>query len=140
MGFEPIDFCPPLLQKRGAGAPILHYPPPPIPLVMTASLYSSKTATTDHGQDHDPEASGKVENANVPIETDGDTSEKGPSPWEVTLEKSEDPKTMVAWYKWAIVFTVSFGAMCVTCGSSMVSATRHIRVGSNAFISAGRFR
>jgi len=85
---------------------------------MTASLHSSKTVTTDHGQDSDPEALGKPEDA--PVENVATPSEKGPSQWEVTLTKDEDPKTMVAWHKWVNVLTVSFGAMCVTCASSMV--------------------
>jgi len=88
---------------------------------MAASLHSFKTSTTDRGQDRDPEALGKVE----------DASEKEHSPWEVTLEKSEDPKTMAIWYKWAIVLTISCGAMCVTCASSMVSFTRYIRLQSD---------
>ena len=96
---------------------------------MTASLHSSKTVTTDHGLDHDPEALDKVDNGlDSPVESDNSASEKGPSPWEVTLEKSEDPKTMVAWCKWATVLTVSLGAMCVTCASSMVSTVRCIHL------------
>jgi len=96
---------------------------------MAAPLHSFKTAATDRGQDHDPEALGKVEDA--PADDGDDGSEKGPSPWEVTLEKSEDPKTMATWHKWAIVLTISSGAMCVTCASSMVSFTRHIRLQSD---------
>jgi hypothetical protein len=65
---------------------------------MAASLHSSKTATTDHGKDHDPEALIKVEIAGIPAENGHNASEKNPSPWEVTLEKSEDPKAMAAWY------------------------------------------
>ena len=108
---------------------------------MSASLHSSKTATTDHGQDHDPEALGKAEDANVPAENDQNTNEKSPSPWEVTLEKSEDPKTIALWYKWATVLTVSFGAMCVTCASSMVGAVPHPSpVGSNVLSPTGCFR
>ena len=98
---------------------------------MTSSLYSSETATTDRGQDHDPEALGKVKVADAPAENDHNVSEKSSSLWEVTLEKSEDPKTMAAWYKWATVLTVSCGAMCVTSASSMVGTTAHIRPPSN---------
>jgi len=94
---------------------------------MSASLHSSKTATTDNGQDHDPEALSKFEVADPPAENDHNASEKNPSPWEVTLDKSEDPKTIALWYKWAIVLTVSCGAMCVTCASTMVGATPYIR-------------
>ena len=94
---------------------------------MTASLHSSKTATTNCEQDHDPEALGKVGVADFPTKNDHNANEKSSSLWEVTLDKSEDPKTMAIWYKWAIVLTVSCGAMCVTCASSMVSATPHIR-------------
>lgn len=85
---------------------------------MTASQHSSKTATTDHLQNHDTEALGKV--PTPPTENGVKASEKGPSPWEVTLEKNEDPKNMADWYKWLIVLTISSGAMCVTCASSMV--------------------
>ena len=99
---------------------------------MTASLHSSKTATTiDNGQDHDLEAFGKFEVADAPAEKDQNASEKNSSPWEVTLDKSEDPKTIAVWYKWAIVLTVSCGAMCVTCASTMVGATPHTRLRSD---------
>jgi len=93
---------------------------------MTASLYSSKAATTDHGKDHDPEAFGKLEVAGAPAKNDYNASEKNFSPWEVTLKKSEDPKAIAVWYKWVMVLTVSFGAMCATCASSMVGVTPHI--------------
>jgi len=92
---------------------------------MTASLYSSKSATTDPGEGHDPEALGKAEEAST--KGDDNSSEKGPSPWEVTLDKSEDPKTMAIWRKWAIVLTISSGALCVTSASSMVGAMQHLR-------------
>jgi len=94
---------------------------------MTASLDLPKVVTKDHGRDNDPEMLGKVDNElDTPVEDDQTLSEKGPSPWEVTLEKSEDPKTMAAWSKWAAVFTVSFGAMCVTCASTMVGTARRV--------------
>ncbi|KAF9650493.1 MFS general substrate transporter [Thelephora ganbajun] len=70
-------------------------------------------------QDHDPEGLDKVRD--IPTKSDDNASEKCSSPWEVTLEKSEDPKNMAAWYKWAIVLTVSSGAMCCTCASSMAA-------------------
>ena len=91
----------------------------------------------DSGGYHDPEILVKVgvfdapvvlvnvEVAGAPEENDGDASENGSSLWEVTLEKSEDPKTMPTWYKWTIVLTASCGAMCVTSASSMASAARH---------------
>ena len=91
---------------------------------MTASVHSS---TTDNGKDHDPEALDKVEIVDAPAENDHNVSEKNSSSWEVTLEKSEDPKTMPTWYKWAAVLTISCGAMCVTCASSMVGAIPHTR-------------
>ena len=117
-----------------------HSPPHyllPAPLVMIASLHSSKIITRDGGGYHDPEVFVKVgvfdnpvmlvkvEVVDAPEENDDDVSEDGSSLWEVTLEKSEDPKTMPTWYKWAIVLTASCGAMCVTSASSMVSAARH---------------
>ena len=102
---------------------------------MTPSLHSSKTSTTDREKDHDPEALGKIEDANVSAENDDNASEKGPSPWEVTLEKSEDPKTMVTWHKWATVLTVSSGAMCVTCASSMVGTACYTHLQSNLMCS-----
>ena len=95
---------------------------------MTASLHSSKTLTSNLSRDHDPEAPSKV--LATPTEKDSNASEKGLSPWEVTLEESEDPKNMAAWYKWVIVLTVSSGAMCVTSASSMVSDARDIRLPS----------
>lgn len=91
---------------------------------MTGSLHSSRTVTTENLHDNDPEALGKV----TTPPTENDVSEKSPSPWEVALEKSEDPKNMVNWYKWVIVLTVSSGAMCVTSASSMVSYVRDIRL------------
>lgn len=99
---------------------------------MADSLPSSKTASIDLHHDRDPEAAGKVED---------NISEKGSQSWEVTLDKNEDPKTIAAWRKWVIVLTISFGAMCVTCASSMVSVTQRIRsVGFNAFVPVGCFR
>ncbi|KAF9785518.1 major facilitator superfamily domain-containing protein [Thelephora terrestris] len=86
---------------------------------MTASLRSSQTATTDPVQDHDPEAPEKA--IGSPIESDISASEKSLSPWEITLEESEDPKNMATWYKWVIVLIVSSGAMCVTSASSMAA-------------------
>jgi hypothetical protein len=96
---------------------------------MTVSLDSSETATTGRSQDRDPEALGKA--LSVPTENDGGISEKSSSPWEVTLDKSEDPKNMSTLYKWATVLTVSSGAMCVTSASSMVSLTQEIRLPSD---------
>ena len=90
---------------------------------MTVSVHSLKTATTDHGKDHDPEVLVKIEVIDAPAGGDDDATL---SPWEVTLEKSEDPKTMAVWHKWAIVSTISCGALCATSASSIVSATRHI--------------
>lgn len=100
---------------------------------MAASQHSSKATTTDPGDSRDPEALGK---AGDDLAKDGDyISEKGPSPWEATLDKSEDPKTMATWCKWAIVLTISAGAMCVTCASSMVSYPACLSpVGSNMFL------
>ena len=89
---------------------------------MTDSLHSSPTTATDLEKDYDSEAIGKVEDASSPVESDHSTNEKGPSSWEVTLEEKEDPKALAVWYKWAVVLTVSSGAMCVTAASSMVSA------------------
>lgn len=107
---------------------------------MTASLHSSETVTTDHLRGHDLEALGNV--LTTPSEKDT-TSEKSPSPWEVTLEKSEDPKNMTSWYKWVVVLTVSAGAMCVTSASSMVSNTSDIclpsSLRSNALTLVGCF-
>jgi len=85
---------------------------------MTPSPHSSQTAVTHSGECHDPEALKK--GLDAPAEGENVASEKGPSPWEVTLDKSEDPKTVAAWRKWAILLTVSSGAMCVTSASSMV--------------------
>ena len=99
---------------------------------MATSLHSSKP---NSGKDLDPELLVKVGIFNAPVvvvitdapeNNDCDASEYSSSPWEVTLEKSEDPKTMATWYKWAIVLTTSCGAMCVNSASSMVSAARHI--------------
>lgn len=108
---------------------------------MTASLHSSQTATTDPIQDRDPEALEK--DLDSPTESDISASEKGPSPWEVTLEEREDPKNMATWCKWAIVLTISSGAMCVTSASSMVRSTRDRRLPSglrsNASILLGCF-
>lgn len=95
---------------------------------MTASLHSSKTSTTDRLQDHDPETAGKV--VTTPTESDVSANEKSSSPWEATLEKSEDPKNMATWYKWVIVLTISSGAMCVTSASSIVSDTHPSPVGT----------
>lgn len=97
--------------------------PPPAPLVMTASVHSSKTPTIENEKDRDVESLGKAEDADVSAEDDNSSSEKGPSQWEVTLEKSEDPRSMATWYKWFIVIMVSCGTMCATCAPSMVSAT-----------------
>lgn len=83
---------------------------------MTASTRSSKTITSDHS--HDLEALGKTPDTALPTE-EGSSSEKSISPWEVSLEKSEDPKNMSTWYKWTIVLIVSSGAMCATSASSM---------------------
>jgi len=101
---------------------------------MTASLHSSKATTTDPGEGHDPEALEKDEN--TPEEGDENSSEKGHSPWEATLDKSEDPKTMATWCKWVIVLVLSSGALCVTSASSMVgvssvsvpAASSHVRI------------
>ena len=100
--------------------------PPPTPFLMVDSLHSSQTTATALEKDHDPEAIDKVEDAVTPVESDHSSSEKGPSPWEVTLEENEDPKSLATWYKWVIVLTISSGAMCVTAASSMVSATRYV--------------
>jgi len=120
---------------------------------MTASLYSSKTVGTDYGKDHDPEALVKgsldapvvlvtVEAADSPGENDRNASEKGSSPWEVSLEESEDPKTMAAWYKWVAVLMTSSGAICVSSASSMVSPAPHILSQSDLTCSfpVGHFR
>jgi len=93
---------------------------------MTASVDSSKTATTDREKGHGPEVLIGVKVVDASAENDGNVNETAPSPWEVTLEKSEDPKNLATWHKWAIVMTVSSGTLCVTCATSMVSATRHI--------------
>lgn len=92
---------------------------------MTASLHSSKETTTNPGEGRDPEALEKV--GNTPGEGDDDSSEKGPSPWEASLDKSEDPKTMATWCKWAIVLTLSSGSLCVTSASSMVGVRQYLR-------------
>ena len=87
---------------------------------------SFKTAMTHHEKDHDPEVLVKVEAVDAPAENDDNVCEKASSQWEVTLERSEDPKAMAARYKWATVMTVSSGTLCVTCATSMVGTTRHI--------------
>jgi len=92
---------------------------------MTASLHSSKATTTDPGEGHDLEALEKVES--TPEEGDYNSSENGPSPWEATLDKSEDPKTMATWCKWAIVLTLSSGSLLVTSASSMVGVRQYLR-------------
>ena len=93
---------------------------------MTASLHSS---TTDSRKDYDLEVFDRAEDADVPAGNDRKADGKGPSPWEVTLEKSEDPRALAVWYKWATVLTVSCGATYVTCALCMVSAIRHIHPG-----------
>jgi hypothetical protein len=93
---------------------------------MTASSHSSKTTPTDHEKDHDPEALGKDKVEDALTKDNANANEQVASPWEVTLEKSEDPKTMGTWSKWLIVSIISAGAMFVTCASSMAGATRHI--------------
>ena len=105
---------------------------------MTVSPHSSQTAVA-HPEGRDPEALKKVGDALV--ESDKVPSEEGPSPWEVTLDKSEDPKTVATWRKWAILLTVSSGAMCVTSASSMVRVMQHVQslVGSNTFTPVGCF-
>ena len=102
---------------------------------MAAPLRLSKIATTVYGKDGDPEVLVTVKAIDTPMESDDNVSEKGLSPWEVTLEKSEDPKTMAVWYKWATVLTISCGALCVTSASSMVSDTPHIRPRSDLMCS-----
>lgn len=102
--------------------------PAPTSLVMTASIHSPDIITTDCEKGHDPETLTKVETYDVSVENYGNITEEAhsSSPWEVTLEKSEDPKAMAIWYKWFTIVTVSFGALCVTCASSMASATPKI--------------
>ena len=95
---------------------------------MTTSLHSS---TKDSGEDCDLEAFDEVEIADAPAEKGHNASEKSSSPWEVTLEKSEDPMAMTTWRKWTIVLTISCGSMCVTSASSMVGTTSHISPGSD---------
>ena len=99
---------------------------------MTVSLHLS---TADNGKDHDPEALCKVEVADAPAGNDHNVSERNSSSWEVILEKSEDPKAMAVWYKWAIVLTVSCGGICVTCTSSMVGAAPDSRPRSDLICS-----
>ena len=99
----------------------------PAPLVATASLHSSKTTTADRGTGHDPEVPSKLEDVNTRGKQ-WQRQRKGPSPWEVTLGESEDPKTTGAWYKRATTLTASSGTMCVTYPSSTVGVTRHIRL------------
>ena len=89
---------------------------------MTASVDSFKTATTDREKGYDP---GVLMGVGVSAENNENVNETAPSPWEVTLEKSEDPKNLANWHKWVIVMTVSSGTLCVTCATSMVSATRY---------------
>ena len=84
------------------------------------------TAMTNFEKDYDPEVFVKVKAVGAHADDDGNFGEKALSPWEVTLEESEDPKATVAWYKWITVVTISLGALCVTSASSMVGATRHI--------------
>ena len=98
--------------------------PAPTSLVMTASIHSPDMTTIDCVKD--PEALTKVEAYDVSAGNYGNITEEAHSPWEVTLEKNEDPKAMAVWYKWFTVVTISFGALCVTCASSMVSATPKI--------------
>ena len=92
----------------------------PGPLVMTTSVHPFNE------KEDDPEVLVKVETIDDSAETDDNVDEKASSPWRVTLEKNEDPKSMAAWYKWAIVMTVSSGTLCVTCATSMVGVIRHI--------------
>ena len=119
-----IVFATSLLQQWGVGAPTPSSSPYLLPSVMT-SLHSGSSRTTladsELEGDRDLEAFDKVEGASA--KGNDNTSEKGPSPWEVTLDKSEDPKTVATWRKWAILLTVSAGAMCVTSASSMVRVT-----------------
>jgi len=116
-------FLPSTSTKRGVGIFVPSLSPYRLPSVMADSLYSSRTAFTDPAEGHDPEALRKVED---PSAGDDNASEKGPPPWEVTLDKSEDPKTVTAWRKWAILLTVSSGAMCVTSASSMVGVMQDV--------------
>ena len=106
--------------------PLFPKSPPPTPFLMVDSVHFSQTTATALEKDHDPEAIDKVEDAVTPVENDYNASEKGPSPWEVTLDEHEDPKALATWYKWVIVLIVSSGAMCATAASSMVSATRRV--------------
>ena len=118
-------FSPALLQKRGVCALVPSLSPSRSPFVMTASLHSSKATTTHPGEGHDPEALEKVDT--TAEESDDNSSGKGPSPWEATLDKSEDPKTMATWRKWAIVLTLGSGSLCVTSASSMVGVGQYLR-------------
>ena len=129
-------FLPPSVPIK-SGELVSSFPTTTPDSLMAASLHS-KTATTDFGKDHDPEmlikigifdapvVLVKVEVTDAPKEDDESASEKGSSPWEVTLDKSEDPKTMVTWYKWAIVLIASSGAMHVTSASLIVSPAQCI--------------
>ena len=98
---------------------------------MTASVDSSKTATTDREKGHDPEVLIGVEVVDASAENNDNVNETAPSPWEVTLEKSGDPKNLANLHKWVIMMTVSSGTLCVTCATSMVRATRHVLPQSN---------
>ena len=102
---------------------------------MAASSRSSHTAAPDREQGHDPEALDRI--GDVPTKGSDNASEKCSSPWEVTLEKNEDPKTIATWRKWVIVLIISSGAMFVTCASTMVGVTWRIRLRSNVFVRAG---
>jgi len=130
-------FLPLRFDKNGILVRLLS--PYPLPSFMTVSPHSSQTAVTHPGEGRDPEALKKVGDA--PAEGGNVASEKGPSPWEVTLDKTEDPKTVATWRKWAILLTVSSGAMCVTSASSMVGVMQHVPslVGSNTPTPAGCF-
>ena len=119
-------FVPPLLLQKWEVDPFIFHCPLLVPLTMTASVDSFKTATTDREKGYDPEVLMGVGVVGVSAENNENVNETAPSPWEVTLEKSEDPKNLVNWHKWVIVMTVSSGTLCVTCATSMVSATRYI--------------
>ena len=114
---------PPASIKTGSRCSFSSTVPAPVPLVMTASIHSPNITTTDWEKDRDPEALTKVESYDVSADNG---SEEAHLPWEVTLEKSENPKAMAVGYKWFTVVTVSLGALCVTCASSMASVTPKI--------------
>jgi len=116
-------FVPPLLLQKWEDGTFVFHCLPLAPLAMIASVDSFKT---DREKGHDPEVLIEVEVVDVSAENDGNANEMAPSPWEVTLEKSEDPKNLANWHKWVIVMTVSSGTLCVTCATSMVKATRYI--------------